>query len=87
VKRNDLLDSYLCGSFGGVVVVVGGHVDVLMDAVQQPQEKLQGVVLEVTAELRPVFGHYVLERRETHTGRRCHGYTSTEKPSGVCGYI
>lgn len=45
------LDSYLSESFGLVVVVVGGQIDVFMDAVQQPQEELQGVVLGIPTKL------------------------------------
>lgn len=54
--------SYLPGTFGLVVVVVGGQVDVFMDAVQQPQEELQGVVLGVATKLWSILGHYSLER-------------------------
>lgn len=61
---NRLLDSYLPGSF--VVVIVGGQIDVFMDAVQQPQEELQSIVLGITTELRSILGHYSLERGKAH---------------------
>lgn len=54
--------SYLSRSFGFVVVIVGGHTDVFMDAVQQPQEELQSVVLGITPKLWSILGHYSLER-------------------------
>ena len=61
---NSRLDSYLSGSFGLVVVIVGGQVDVFVDAVQQPQEELQGVVLGVTTKLGPVLGHNGLQEQK-----------------------
>lgn len=67
------LESYLSGGFGLVVVIVGGQIDVFVDAVQQPQEELQGVVLRVATKLRSVLGHYGLQRereREVHAIKR-----------------
>lgn len=59
-------DSYLSRSFGHVVVIVGGQVDVFMNTVQQPQEELQGVVLGITTKLCSILGHYSLERGKAH---------------------
>lgn len=54
-------DSHLQWKLELVVVVVGGQVEVFVDAVQQPQQELQGVVLGVTPKLAPIFGHDGLE--------------------------
>lgn len=60
-----LLGSYLSRGFGHVVVIVRGQIDVFVDAVQQPQEELQGVVLGITTKLWSILGHYSLERGKT----------------------
>lgn len=54
---HSLLESYLLRSFGLVVVVVRRQYDVFVDAVQQPQEEFQGVVLGVATKLGSVLGH------------------------------
>lgn len=52
---------YLAGRFGSAaVVVVGGEVGILMHTVQEPEQKLQSVVLSVSFELRAILGHSTL---------------------------
>lgn len=57
-----LLDSYLSQSFGFVVVIMAGQVDVFMNTIQQPQKELQGVMLWISTKLWSILGHYRLER-------------------------
>lgn len=59
------LNSYLSRRSGLVVVIVGGQDDVFVDAIQQPQEEFQCVVLGVTTKLRSILGHYSLQERKT----------------------
>lgn len=52
---------YLAGRFGSAaVVVVGGEVGILMHTVQEPEQKLQSIVLSIPLELRAVLGHSTL---------------------------
>lgn len=62
-SENHPLVSYLPKSFDLVVVVVGSHVDIFVDSVEEPEEELQGVVLGITTKLWSIFGHDGLERR------------------------
>lgn len=62
---------YLCRIFNLVVVVVAGQSDVFMNPVQQPQEKLQGVVLSVTTELGAILGDCSLKGRRQKKEEVC----------------
>lgn len=57
--------SYPFTSFGCIIVIVRGQIDVFVDAIQQPQKELQGVVLGITTELRSKLGHDSLQREIT----------------------
>lgn len=59
------LIQYLSGGFAFVVVVcAGGGIDVLVNAVQEPQQEFQRVVLGISPELRAIFGHNALDGRK-----------------------
>lgn len=57
-------ESYLPGSFDLVVVVVRCQDDVFMDAIQQPQEEFQCIVLGIPTKLWSIPGHDSLEREK-----------------------
>lgn len=46
-----ILYSYLSQSFGFVVVIMAGQVDIFMNTIQQPQKELQGVMLGISTKL------------------------------------
>lgn len=47
-------------------------VDVFVDAVEQPQQELQSIVLGIPSELRAVLGHNRLEIKRQHTSVSVH---------------
>lgn len=61
--------SYLGRGLDAVVVVVGFQDDILVQAVQQPQEELQGIMLGVPSELGAVLGHGGLGKRREAEGQ------------------
>lgn len=66
---------------GGAGPLCGrGGAQVLVHAVQQPEQELKGVVLRVAAELRAVLGHDALQGTALSPGTRVPELTDTPAP-------
>lgn len=65
---------------GGPAAGVNKYVEVLMHAVEQPEEELLCVMLGITSELRSTLGHDVLQKAKWNRqqGKRWRWVVSTE---------